>query len=338
MASDRSSDQGGAAPPSSNPLPPDWQKDLTQQFRQKLSTKRMNELSSRPGSLRSRSPRPQSRDPSAPPPTYTNTLPPRHGSGNLLQRSPSSLDDFSLGNPAPTSSLRNIPLIPSPPSDGPSRQFRNQLHMLSETPRKWENPGLLDDAMKAIPLDRIYRKAGEECEFFQASAASQAKKPAWAYQDCVIRELMKWFKGSFFSWVNNPSCSRCRAVTIAQGMCAPTAEEHALGGNRVELYRCSQPSCGSYERFPRYNDAFVLVQTQRGRCGEWANCFGMLCRAMGARVRWIWNSEDHVWIEVFSEYRRRWVHVDPCEAQFDKPLTYTQGKLRLTTQSGLRAN
>ena len=324
MAHERSA-RRVASTNASNGLPADWERDLTARFRQALSTRRMNELISRSSSTRSNSSLPStpSRTPSY---QRTSHLPPRHGSSNYLARPTSTADDFSFGAPiAPNSSLNNLPLIPQSPEDAASRQFRNQLHMLSETPCKWENPGLLDDAMKSVPLERIYNEATEESQMFQATAESIGKKPAWAFQDCVIRALVKWFKSTFFTWVNNPPCSRCGSPTIAQGHGAPTQEEKALGGNRVELYQCSLPDCGAYERFPRYNDAFVLLQTRRGRCGEWANCFSMLCRAMGSRVRWIWNSEDHVWTEVYSDYRKRWVHVDACEAVFDKPLTYNEG-------------
>ncbi|KAL9053126.1 MAG: hypothetical protein Q9162_004990 [Coniocarpon cinnabarinum] len=314
----------GRVPPSSAPLPPNWEKDLTEQFRQKLSTKRMAELSRRSSSRHphSRSPR---RDIASRPPSVR--LPPRHGSTNpQLQPSPASIDDFSLGTqPQTYSSLRNIPLIPAPPSDSQSHRFRNELHMLSETPCKWENPGLLDEAMTLIPLERIYSEATEESQMLQATAESMGKRPAWSYQDCCIRALMRWFKNTWFTWVNNPPCGRCGSPTISKGNVAPTQDEKARSGNRVELYQCSLTECSQLERFPRYNDAFVLMHTRRGRLGEWTNCFSMFCRAMGARVRWVWNSEDHVWTEVYSEYRRRWVHVDPCEAQFDKPLLYSEG-------------
>lgn len=321
----------GQTPPQ---LPEGWAEDLTAQFRRVLSTKRMNTLSRRPASNRTSSPAPSqfhSRQ-------ETSSPMPRHGYDPRLYPSPAgpppmptrqAPSPHSLPPPPPPSyaSLKNIPLFAMPPTDRQSLRFRSMLHGLSSTPVRWENPGLLDETLRVIPLQQIYDDAQEESDLFMAEAASLGNntKPAWGYQDCVVRALMRWFKRDFFHWVNNPKCSACSSPTIAMGMAAPLPDEQARGANRVELYQCSHAHCKSYERFPRFNDAFVLLQTRKGRVGEWANCFTMLCRAIGSRVRWVWNSEDHVWTEVYSVHRKRWVHVDVCEQAWDQPLLYTQG-------------
>ena len=53
-------------------------------------------------------------------------------------------------------------------------------------------------------------------------------------------------------------------------------------------------------------------------------CFAILARVTGVSTRWVWNSEDHVWVEYYSTRHKRWIHLDPCENAYDDPLLYAR--------------
>ncbi|XP_016538394.2 peptide-N(4)-(N-acetyl-beta-glucosaminyl)asparagine amidase isoform X3 [Capsicum annuum] len=190
------------------------------------------------------------------------------------------------------------------------RPYVNQVQM-------YEDPHRQEMARKTVPVDKLEEKAlislGREGNY----------KPTKVEQDnAFLLQLLFWFKQSF-RWVNAPPCDSCGNETRNQGMGVANPSETLYGASRVELYWCN--SCSNITRFPRYNDPLKLLETRKGRCGEWANCFTHYCRAFGYDSRLILDFTDHVWTECFSPSLGRWMHLDPCEGIYDNPLLYEKG-------------
>ena len=66
-------------------------------------------------------------------------------------------------------------------------------------------------------------------------------------------------------------CSTCGGKTAATGGAAPSPDDSRWGAGRVELHQCTVNPSHVATRFPRYNDPVKLLETRRGRCGEWAS-------------------------------------------------------------------
>ncbi|XP_047341537.1 peptide-N(4)-(N-acetyl-beta-glucosaminyl)asparagine amidase [Impatiens glandulifera] len=181
----------------------------------------------------------------------------------------------------------------------------------------YEDPARQEAARKTVPVEKLEEKA------LVALAKEGNFEPKKSEQDhAFLLQLLFWFKQSF-RWVNAPSCDSCGNETENKGMGTPLLSEIRYGASRVEVYSCF--GCSSITRFPRYNDPMKLLETRQGRCGEWANCFTLYCRSFGYESRLILDFTDHVWTECFSHSLGRWMHLDPCEAIYDRPLLYENG-------------
>lgn len=193
------------------------------------------------------------------------------------------------------------------------RSMTSRLQSTLERVRTYESKQMQQEALKHIPVQLLHERArGNE-------------SPMPAYQDELVMQLLHWFKRELFSWMNQPKCAACGcANTKAVRTEGPSTPEEVSGeAGRVEVYQC--PQCSALTRFPRYNNPAKLLETRTGRCGEWANCFTLCCRAMGFEARYVLDVTDHVWTEVYSEHFKRWLHCDSCEDQLDCPLTYEVG-------------
>uniref|UniRef100_UPI003AAFA20A peptide-N(4)-(N-acetyl-beta- glucosaminyl)asparagine amidase n=1 Tax=Centroberyx gerrardi TaxID=166262 RepID=UPI003AAFA20A len=223
------------------------------------------------------------------------------------QESPATSSQPATPAPPPASSLEH------------SMSFFVTLQSNFQHVMLYENPELQQKARLHIPHQDLSSAAEHKLQ--QAKEADPESK--LGKEDVLVLELLRWFKQDFFSWVDRLPCSRCGGKTQNAGSVSPTTDDLRWGAQRVENHYCQ--TCKLSTRFPRYNNPEKLLETRRGRCGEWANCFTLCCRALGLDARYIWDSTDHVWTEVYSASQRRWLHCDSCENACDKPLLYEVG-------------
>ncbi|KAK3418423.1 hypothetical protein EUGRSUZ_H04379 [Eucalyptus grandis] len=191
---------------------------------------------------------------------------------------------------------------------------------------KYEDPKAQEAARKTVPVDELEEKAllslakEYKLKYGQVGNFEPSKSET---DHAFLIQLLYWFKRSF-SWVNTnaPPCEGCGGETEYKGHGTPLRAELPYDCSGVEIYRCKR--CSMETRFPRYNDPVKLLETRRGRCGEWANCFTFYCRAFGYEARQVVDFTGHVWTECFSVLLGRWMHLDPCERVYDEPLLYEE--------------
>ncbi|CAL8371462.1 unnamed protein product [Boreogadus saida] len=242
--------------------------------------------------------------------------------GRPSSQHPPPTTTTSTASTAVSAATPSLPSTPAPSAASPlvgSMGFFLTLQSNYQHVMVYESLELQQKARSKLPYEELSAAAVEKLNGAKASDP----ECKLGKEDFLVMELLRWFKKEFFSWVNCLPCSQCGGETKTAGSLNPSAEDTRWGAQRVESHYCQ--SCHVATRFPRYNNPEKLLETRRGRCGEWANCFTLCCRAVGLEARYIWDSTDHVWTEVYSSAQQRWLHCDPCENSCDKPLMYEVG-------------
>ncbi|CDK29574.1 unnamed protein product [Kuraishia capsulata CBS 1993] len=205
-----------------------------------------------------------------------------------------------------------------------TNQLAKTILGLTDSMNAYNNPEWQEQAIEIIIASDVYSGV-ERREREQKEGKGDQNL---GYTDFLVLELLHWFRHKFFKWVNKPDCDRCGNADQDQiepaGNAPPATREEIQGrAAGVEIYKCKK--CQEQIRFPRLNNPSSLLKSRRGRCGEWNNCFLLLLKSLDIKCRSVWNSEDHVWSEFYSESLQRWVHLDSCEDAFDNPHLYNRG-------------
>ena len=205
--------------------------------------------------------------------------------------------------------------------DSKDESFLSRIHGTIATVEAWDaDPSLLAECRLMIPFESL--KPENELD----------EDPYRRDDDCLyhgdalfLKRLTLFFQKDVMTWVNAPPCENCGAgvdeMEHKESRGPITEEEREGQANRVEVYVCK--ACAAITTFPRYCSVRKLLETRKGRCGEYANLFGLYCRAAGFETRYVMDWTDHVWVEVLVG--DEWIMADSCEGIINRPSMYESG-------------
>ncbi|CAK9071187.1 unnamed protein product [Durusdinium trenchii] len=176
-----------------------------------------------------------------------------------------------------------------------------------------------DDELRAW----IGREYGEDGLKRLLASQESLESPTESASPLVeLKEFFTWFRRNFPYYHGH--CERCMRVTHFLGVARPSDDERQEGGAGVsEVNFCE--GCNVSSLFPRFRRVRPVLDTHRGRCGEYSWLALRFLEALGFPARWVDNHAGHAWVEAWVENRcGRWVHIDPCEAAVDEPLLYAE--------------
>lgn len=174
---------------------------------------------------------------------------------------------------------------------------------------------LLADAYQIIPAQIVKKASVSRMQ----DGSQMAIDEAIVYEMSVFTELVTWFKRDYFEWYDKPFCEDCNTLCVFV-RCDIGIKP---GVDCVEVYGC--PLCGLTAVFNRYNNTRDLLRSRKGRCHEHSQAFALFVKSLKYDARVVLDITDHVWIEIYSDLQKRWIHCDPSEGVLDKPLMYEKG-------------
>lgn len=101
------------------------------------------------------------------------------------------------------------PQIPNA-SPQQTQEFLQRVTQSAEHVLVYEDRNLLSKALSCIPVERL-RAAADENARQVAELAGGQETETISSQECLLLELLHWFKEDFFSWCDAPECERCGA-------------------------------------------------------------------------------------------------------------------------------
>lgn len=156
---------------------------------------------------------------------------------------------------------------------------------------------------------------------FNSTFASTATLEA---QTAQIKELLLWFREQFPYYYSKCDYSHCnnneKDGNLYLGSVYPSKAERMDDARAgvCELFLCK--SCEKVSRFPRYHAMNKVIESRKGRCGEYSILIMRILQELGYSARYVADWADHVWCEVHLD--GRWIHVDSCEACINEPHLY----------------
>ena len=134
-----------------------------------------------------------------------------------------------------------------------------------------------------------------------------------------LKSFAVWFRNEFPYYYDNCIFCKNKRSNLQYGSVYPSKEEIEFQARITELYYCSM--CNNTTRFPRFNSVHKVLDTRRGRCGEYSMLMLRMLNLLGWTTRWVSDFADHVWVEV-GIGQNKFIHLDPCEASVNENLIY----------------